>query len=75
MSKSKQISRRNVLRVAFATILGAATQSVLSANKRKTELTPAQTEGPFYPIQDQPDKDPDLTWLRVATRGPRVISS
>lgn len=26
--------------------------------------TPAQTEGPYYPVQDQTDKDTDLTALR-----------
>jgi len=26
-------------------------------------LTPAQTEGPFYPVRDQPDKDWDLTFV------------
>ncbi len=27
-------------------------------------LTPAQTEGPFFPIVDQPDKDNDLTFVK-----------
>lgn len=27
-------------------------------------LTPAQTEGPFYPIQDQIDKDSDLIYVK-----------
>jgi len=28
------------------------------------QLTPAQTEGPFYPVKDQPDEDNDLTFVR-----------
>jgi protocatechuate 3,4-dioxygenase beta subunit len=28
------------------------------------QLTPAQTEGPFYPVKDQPDEDNDLTLIR-----------
>jgi protocatechuate 3,4-dioxygenase beta subunit len=33
--------------------------------------TPAQTEGPFYPVKDQPDKDNDLTLVRGRTEHAR----
>jgi len=62
-SNSNKISRRTALRVAFAALLGSASQSVWSSNKRTIALTPAQTEGPFYPVQEQADKDPDLTLI------------
>ena len=60
----KSCSRRKVLTlgmgVAGALIGKAAVAKVCSS------LTPAQTEGPFYPMRDQADKDSDLT--RVAGR-------
>lgn len=39
-------------------------------------LTPAQTEGPFYPVRDQPDKDNDLTQvagLAGRAEGPIIV--
>lgn len=38
-------------------------------------VTPEQTEGPFYPVEDQPDKDGDLTVLpghAERATGPRL---
>jgi len=60
MSNSKPISRRSMLRIASAAILGGVSHSVVVAGNR-IPLTPAQTEGPFYPEKDQADKDVDLT--------------
>lgn len=55
-------SRRDVLKKAgmfglgfFATGLGRAAAGI---------LTPPQTEGPFYPVHDQDDKDVDLTLVK-----------
>src|ERR1700733_4971794 len=48
--------------VAAGTLAGgsALANSLLGA----CTLTPAQTEGPFYPVKDQPDEDNDLTIVR-----------
>lgn len=54
MSDRHSKSRRQVL----GTALGAV---ALAATARAGEPTPAQTEGPFFPIHDQPDKDADMT--------------
>lgn len=54
------ISRRNIL--AGAAVAGASV-GVAHAGKQTSAgtITPEQTEGPFYPVVDQPDKDADLT--------------
>lgn len=61
---SESMNRRNLLKkLAIAAPVG------LLGSKAMAEacgFTPPQTEGPFYPIQDQLDKDTDLT--RVAGR-------
>lgn len=54
MSDRHSKARRQVL----GTALGAV---ALAATARAAEPTPAQTEGPFFPIHDQPDKDADMT--------------
>lgn len=54
-------SRRKALRLG---ILGAGMTAVTAAlgqTQNICGLTPAQTEGPFYPVKDQADKDADLT--------------
>ncbi len=59
------IARRQILKQGGALGLGlvaAATAQAAAA----IGLTPAQPEGPFYPVADQADKDTDLT--RVAGR-------
>jgi protocatechuate 3,4-dioxygenase beta subunit len=38
------------------------------AGANSCELTPAQTEGPFYPVNDQMDKDADLTYMSDRTQ-------
>lgn len=60
MKNSKRVSRRNV-----AQQIGiAAGVSLLSpVIARAAAVTPEQTEGPFYPIDDQADKDTDLTLI------------
>jgi protocatechuate 3,4-dioxygenase, beta subunit len=54
------VSRRGFAALMAATVTGAAGKAVAAA----CGLTPPQTEGPFYPITDQPDKDNDLTIVR-----------
>ena len=55
-----KISRRNMLAAGAAVSVGAGVAGA-SAAKEKRVVTPPQTEGPFYPIVDQDDKDADLT--------------
>lgn len=57
----ESISRRKVL-MSVGTATGiAALAPIAKASGLCGPLTPAQTEGPFYPRQDQWDKDTDLT--------------
>lgn len=59
------INRRQLLGASFAlpfTVLATAAATANTA--RACGLTPAQTQGPFFPVHDQADKDVDLT--RVA---------
>lgn len=58
-------SRRNSLKMMAAAI-GAVgmTSTVSKALADMCVRTPPQTEGPFYPVQDQLDKDTDLTRVK-----------
>lgn len=59
MDKS-DLSRRRFL--VSGTVLGAGTvAAACSTGSADTPPTAAQTEGPFYPIVEQADKDADLT--------------
>lgn len=58
----KKISRRKILKFS---ILGSIT-SILGLSSCSSKVfamtpTPGETEGPFYPVADQKDKDADLT--------------
>lgn len=56
-----RLSRRHLLSLGVGTAglaLGSKALAVCG------EATPAQVEGPFYPIKDQADKDNDLTRVR-----------
>ena len=56
---SKDLSRRNLLKkLAVAIPVGIVGKSTLA---KTCGITPEQTEGPFYPIADQLDKNTDLT--------------
>lgn len=65
---AKNVSRRDVLGATAVAgtgfALGAATASPAALN-----ITPPHTEGPFYPIIDQADKDFDLTRIGDADVG------
>ncbi len=65
--KPSHISRRNLLRAGA--VAGAGAASGAAAGERMPTLP--QTEGPFYPIVEQADKDADLT--RFGGAGERAI--
>ncbi|MDH5326410.1 MAG: protocatechuate 3,4-dioxygenase [Gammaproteobacteria bacterium] len=49
-------------------LLGLIGAIPLGVSARPGLMTPAQTEGPFYPVQEQRDKDLDLTQIRGSKR-------
>lgn len=57
-----EISRRNLLSKVLLASGAALTSGKAIANA--CGLTPEQTEGPFYPIVDQQDKNNDLTKVK-----------
>ena len=64
----RKISRRNIVKLSL--LSGIAITFSLSNIFSKTPAlipTPSETEGPFYPIQDQKDKDADLTQINGRT--------
>jgi len=65
-----KISRRQLFK-GFGLTSGIAGllsgSSIARAVAGACGLTPPQTEGPFYPVKDQADKDSDLTIVRGAT--------
>lgn len=66
--KDKIASRRNLLKTGLA---AASALSVAKLAKAQAfcQTTVAQPEGPFYPINDQADKDNDLTFIRGSKKG------
>tara|TARA_Y100000590_G_C15416992_1_gene899861 strand:- start:184 stop:840 length:657 start_codon:yes stop_codon:yes gene_type:complete len=65
----KELSRRNLLKKSVIGVgAGTMVSSLVHGAIQSCGLTPEQTEGPFYPIQDQADKDNDLTQVRGKTR-------
>lgn len=64
---SESLNRRNLLKkLALAAPVGLVSTKVMA---QACGITPPQTEGPFYPIADQMDKNTDLTKVegRIAT--------
>lgn len=57
------LDRRAVLRSAGSMGLGIVAGAVLASTSAESAgvPTPAQTEGPFYPVKEQLDKDADMT--------------
>jgi protocatechuate 3,4-dioxygenase beta subunit len=55
-----RMSRRGLLVLSGAATVGAAARSLAAEVRR----TPAQTPGPFYPIEKPLDQDADLTIIR-----------
>jgi protocatechuate 3,4-dioxygenase, beta subunit len=72
----KGLSRRQVMKASLGTlgILGSSS-AFAQAIQAICGMTPPQPEGPFYPINDQLDKDNDLTQVkgRVGTPLGQVI--
>jgi protocatechuate 3,4-dioxygenase beta subunit len=68
----KILSRRGLLRNTVLS-MGAlmAGKAYADSTLKACGLTPAQTEGPFYPIADQLDKDNDLTRVKGLGRQAR----
>jgi len=69
MAAPSKITRRNILHLGLGAAAGAVSASLFAqTNTAQAKcLTPAQTEGPFYPIHDQDDKDLDLTRIKGRT--------
>ena len=64
----RRLSRRQLLKALLATAGTLASSTVLVAAVRDLcLLTPPQTEGPYYPVHDQLDKDNDLTRVEGQT--------
>ena len=65
-ASQRKLSRRSILRMGLGISIVPITGASCSTNKEsKKELwTPRQTEGPFYPVHKQDDKDTDLTQIQ-----------
>ena len=65
VSDSRKISRRTVLCAGLGTAAGLASSRLLAQALETPHCeTPAQAEGPFYPIHRQADTDLDLTHIQ-----------
>lgn len=67
---SENYSRRQWLKSTLSlggVVAGAVVSSSAQAFTDACLITPPQTEGPFYPIKDQADKDNDLTAVKGKT--------
>ncbi len=64
--KEKKINRRTAIQVGAGVVAGSVAGTVFGKSTRLEEAcaTPGQTEGPFFPKRDQPDKDADLTMVQ-----------
>lgn len=60
MSTTTTISRRRMMQAGLGACALAAASPLLAATPG---VTPAQTEGPFFPARDQADNDLDLTTI------------
>jgi protocatechuate 3,4-dioxygenase beta subunit len=65
MNLTAPSKRRSFLKLSAASLLIAP---VAKAAAICVGVTPEQTEGPFYPVQDQNDKDWDLVRVKGQTR-------
>lgn len=62
ITASKNVTRRTFIKIGFgASIIPITGASCSKKEPTKLLWTPRQTEGPFYPVQEQADKDVDLT--------------
>jgi len=61
----ENMNRRSLIKkLAIASGVVALAPVAQAALKCEEETTPKQTQGPFYPVADQIDKDTDLTVLK-----------
>lgn len=69
MAKPVYITRRSLLKAGLGVAAGAAAGNLLArpGDSRAGCATPAQVEGPFYPVHEQADKDLDLTLIEGHT--------
>ncbi|MEK6618266.1 MAG: protocatechuate 3,4-dioxygenase [Nitrospirota bacterium] len=65
LNAARLVSRRQMLG-AFVAVAGVLAYSAALGRTIRDLclLTPPQTEGPYYPVQDQPEKDNDLTRVK-----------
>lgn len=61
--KTHDPSRRQLLGLSLGAAAVAAVPGFKAFAQGECKVSPAQTEGPFYPIEEQLDKDTDLTWV------------
>lgn len=75
----KTISRRRMVKLSMlGSIASVLSFSSSFAKALATMPTPGETEGPFYPVKDQQDKDADLTQVDGrdgVARGQHIIVS
>ncbi len=75
----KKISRRKMIQ--FGVLSGLASALGINGSFAKASVlipTPNETEGPFYPVKDQQDKDADLTQIKghtAAAQGQHIVVS
>ncbi len=75
------LSRRQVLQKTSLATVSLTAGSLLAASGAQgvsLKKTPSQTEGPFYPVKDQLDKDADMTRIgdrEERAKGERVMIS
>lgn len=63
----KTLSRRKMLKLSALSGLAAALGNSSLVQAARLMPTPSETQGPFYPVHDQRDKDSDLTHLNSHT--------
>jgi len=64
MKNSSRVNRRRVLQLGLGSVVSLLSESLFSASEiLRLARTPRQTEGPFYPLQDQADKDANLVQI------------
>lgn len=63
---NENLQRRTFLKIGLTSL--AATASLAKAAELCLGRTPQQTEGPFYPVKDQADKDWDLVSVKGRTK-------
>lgn len=74
----QKISRRELIKFSLLGSVVSALGSRSFAKALALIPTPDETEGPFYPVKDQEDKDADLTQIKghtIAAQGQHIVVS